>query len=93
MGETKTVLMLIVVIAFIGLLSLNYSAWINKYNVEYDTRYKTGQCEEVYSYSWLTGERYVTGASCKGDIPAWFNLVWVIPLGISLIYAVVPFVK
>lgn len=88
MSETSTVLVLIMILTVLALLSANYTEWVNLYNIE-----SGAVCTEVHSVNWLTDQDYIIGMECEGDIPMWFNLIWVVPIGIALIYAVIPFVK
>lgn len=89
MSETSTVYVLMIILVFFTLMSTNYSQWVNQQNIMDENV----ECNEIISTNWISGEKYISGVECEGDIPQWFNAIWIVPLGVALIYAVIPFIK
>ena len=90
MSEIKTVFILVVIGAIMFLLQANYVQWINNNQIS-----SIGiSCGDI-NYDEID-ENMVQSVknSCEGeDIPWWFNLIWVTPLGAALLYAIIPWVK
>ena len=90
MAEIKAVFTLIILGAIMFLLQFNYVQWMNNNQIS-----SIGlSCGEI-NYDEINANMVDSiKQSCQGeDVPWWFNLIWIAPLGAALLYAIVPFVK
>lgn len=89
MSETSTLITLLIIGAFLFVMTWSYNDWVSKNpelvgnvpNCEVSSDGKTVECTEDF------------GTDLRTDQFAWYNLIWVIPFGIAILYAWIPFVK
>ena len=97
MSSMRMVLTLSIIIAFLALVTADYTVWLVDNGIyDGDMECKPRQTETSWVGS-IFGEvkntTMVTEVDCGQNTPEFFNLIWIAPLIAVLGYALVPFVK